>query len=121
MTSWVSTLLKAWLANQVEDEKLRGIECIVNDRMGWIVCRCCELTIMPEYLRSHLWKKHKIFCSTEAQHMLIRSHSLKSLDDILDFRQATTELGVPIDGIPISDGYKYLRCDLYTAQSEAMR
>jgi hypothetical protein len=108
--------LEACLVNQAKDEELRGIECIVNDRMGWIVCRRCELAIVSEYLRSHLWKKHKISCSTETQHALVRSHSLKSLDDILDFRQATTVLEVPIDGIPILSGYRCLRYDHCTVR-----
>jgi len=79
------------------------------------------MAIVPEYLRSHLWKNHKIFCSSETQRALIRSHSLRSLDDILDFRQATTVLEVPIDGIPILNGYRCLHCDHSTVQPEAMR
>lgn len=76
---------------------------------------------MPEYLRAHLWKKHKIFCSAETWLTLINKYSLKLLDDIIDFRRRTGVLEPPIEGIPISDGYKCVRCVHYVIQRQAIQ
>lgn len=93
----------------------------MNNRIRLIICRRCELAIIPEYLCSHLWKKHKIFCSTETQQTLSESHSLISMVDIAQFREETNVLEFPIDGIPIEDGYRCLQCGHYMMRSEAMR
>jgi len=53
--------------------------------------------------------------------MLINKYSLKLLDDIVDFRERTAVLEPPIEGIPITDGYKCTRCGHYMIQAEAMR
>ena len=89
--------------------------------MGLIVCRRCELAIVPEYLRAHLWKKHRIFCSAETWLTLINRHSLKLLDDMIEFRRRTAVLEQPIEGIPISDGYKCTRCVHYMIQRQAIQ
>ena len=41
-----------WLI--VEDKQRRKIECMVNERMKFIICRRCELAVAPEHLRTHL-------------------------------------------------------------------
>ena len=97
------------------------IECIVDNRMQLIICSRCELAIVPEYLGSHLWKKHQIFCSVETRQTLVESHSLMSLEGIMDFRQSTRTLEFPIDGIPILDGYKCTQCVYYVSKLEAIR
>jgi hypothetical protein len=48
-------------------------------------------------------------------------HSLRSLEDIMEFREERSALEFPIDGIPIYDGYRCLVCDHYMIQAEAMR
>ena len=100
---------------------LRSVECVVNDRMGFIICCRCECAIVPEFLRTHLWKKHHIFCSAETWLTLTNKHSLKLLDNILEFRNAYRALEWPIEGIPILDGYRCVHCEHYMVRSESMR
>ena len=100
---------------------LHSVECVVNDRMGFIICRRCESAIVPEFLRTHLWKKHRIFCSAEMWMTLVDKHSLMLLDDILKFREGRSTLEWPVEGIPISDGYRCLHCDHYVVRLEVMR
>ena len=94
---------------------------MVNDRIGLVICRRCDLAIVPEYLRAHLSKKHHVFCSIETWLTLMNKYSLKLLDDVVDFRERSVVLEPPIEGIPISDGYKCAQCAHYMIQAEAMR
>ncbi len=97
----------------VDDEQLRKIECMVNERMEFIICRRCELAVAPEHLRTHLASKHKIYCSHDTLQSIQQAHVLKSLDSIIMFREETTVLETAIAGVPVREGYKCLECGYY--------
>ena len=98
----------------VDDEKLRGIEYMINERMEFIICRRCELAVPPEYLCIHLHSKHKIDCSEDTLQSIMETYALKSLDTIVMFKDATTLLEVAVGGIRAHEGYKCLDCSHYT-------
>lgn len=88
----------------IDDEQLRKIQCLVNERMEFIICRQCELAVAPEHLRTHLASKHKIYCSHDTLQSIKQKYVLKSLDSIVMFREETTVLDTAIAGVQVREG-----------------
>ena len=88
----------------VEDEELRKIECIINEKMKWIICTRCDRAVPPEYLQTHLWTKHKIDCSDDMLNSIITGRELMTLDSIKAWKKNTVALEAAIDGIAVETG-----------------
>ena len=73
-----------------------------------IICHQCRVGIAPEHLRSHLITKHKIYHPTELLETLLRSYSVMSLKDTIEFIERTDILSEPIGGLPTL--YSALSC-----------
>jgi len=97
----------------VDDELLRRIECMINIRMKWIICRRCETVIPLEYLQTHVCK-HKLKCSDATMQSIMSAHMVNSLNSIMEYREENWVLDTPIAGIPVNvKGYKCLKCRYY--------
>ena len=97
------------------DEQLQKIECMINEKMKWIICRRChdDRAVPHEHLQTHL-RKHKIYCSHDTVQSIISGRGLKSLKSIKEFRDGNWTLDAPINGIPLKEkGYKCLKCRYY--------
>jgi len=94
----------------VEDEELEKIECIINEKMKWIICARCDRGIPPEYLQTHLWMKHKIDCSDETLNSIITGHELMTLDSLRAWKKDTAALEAAIGGIAVETGHKCIEC-----------
>jgi len=94
----------------VDDEELRKIECVVNEKMKWIVCTRCDRGVPPEYLQAHLWTKHKINCSDDTLNSVIAGHELKTLASLRAWKKNTVALETAIGGIATEMGHKCVEC-----------
>ena len=94
----------------VEDEELRKIECVINEKMKWIVCTQCDRAVPPEYLQAHLWTKHGIECSDNILNTIITGRELKTLASLKAWKKSTATLQTAISGIKIERGTKCLEC-----------
>ena len=95
----------------VEDAELRQIECMINEKMKWIICIRCDRGIPPEYLQTHLWTKHEIDCSDDTLNSIITRHELMTLDSLRTWKKNTDVLETAIDGIATPErGHKCLLC-----------
>ncbi|HMD13135.1 MAG TPA: hypothetical protein VKI62_00775, partial [Bacteroidota bacterium] len=94
----------------VEDEELRKIECIINEKMNWIICTRCDRGIPPEYLQTHLWTKHKIDCSDDILNSVITGRELMTFESIKAWKKNTFALEAVIGGIAVETGHKCIEC-----------
>ena len=76
----------------VEDEELRKIECVINEKMKWIVCTRCDRGVPSEYLQTHLWKNHTIDYSNDTLNSIITGRELMTLDSIRAWKKNTVAL-----------------------------
>ena len=104
----------------VEDEELRKIECVINEKMKWIICRRCDRGIPSEYLQTHLRTKHEIDCSDDTLNSIVNRYELMSLDSIKAWKKATVTLEVAIDGIAAEPGHKCVECGHCTPKWTSM-
>jgi hypothetical protein len=94
----------------IEDEGLQKIECIINEKMKWIICRRCDRAVPPEYLQTHLWTKHRIDCSDNILNFIITGHELMTLDSLKTWKKNTVALEAAIDGIAVETGHRCMEC-----------
>ena len=94
----------------VEDEELGKIECVINEKMKWIICTRCDRGIPPEYLQTHLWMKHKIDCSDDTLNSIITGHELMMLDSLKAWKKNTIMLEAVIGGIMVEKRHKCIEC-----------
>ena len=94
----------------VEDEELRKIECVINEKMKWIICTRCDRAVPPEYLQTHLWTKHKIDCSDNTLNSIITGRELMTLDSLRAWKKNTVALEAAIDGIGVETGHQCMEC-----------
>ena len=94
----------------VEDEELQKIECIVNEKLKWIICTRCDRGVPPEFLQAHLWNNHKIDCSDDTLNFIIAGHGLMTLDSIRAWKKETVALEAAIGGIEAETGHKCIEC-----------
>jgi hypothetical protein len=94
----------------VEDKELQKIECIINEKMKWIICTRCDRAVPPEYLQTHLWTKHRFDCSDDILNSIITGRELKTLDSLRTWKKKTVALEAAIDGIVVETGYRCMEC-----------
>src|SRR5208282_4206918 len=94
----------------VEDEELREIEYIINEKMKWIICTRCDRGVPPKYLQTHLWDNHKIDCSNDMLNSIITGRELMMLDALRTWKKNTITLEAAIDGIEAETGHKCMEC-----------
>lgn len=94
----------------VENEELRKIECVINEKMKWIVCTRCDRGVPPEYLQTHLWNNHAINCSDDTLHSIMAERELMALDLIKAWKRNTVALEAAIGGIRAETGHKCIEC-----------
>jgi len=94
----------------VDDEELRKIECVINERMKWIICTRCDRGVPPEYLQAHLWTKHGIDCSDDTLNSIITGRELKTLASLKAWKKNTIALESAIGGIAMEKGHKCVEC-----------
>ena len=99
---------KIWLI--IDDQHLRKIDCVINERMKLILCLRCDKAVAPEHLETHVNKKHQIDCSHDTVQSIVFGRRLMSLNAIMKFRENTKQLESPIGGIPVRKGFKCLKC-----------
>jgi Orsellinic acid/F9775 biosynthesis cluster protein D len=104
----------------VEDDDLKKVECIFNQKMRLIICRRCDLAIAAEHIVVHVKRKHGIQCSEELAHNIVSKYQPRSLDAIVEFKNIIEELDIPVDGIPIARGYRCLICRYCVRQWNSM-
>lgn len=78
--------------------------------MELIICRWCELALVPEFIAVHVREKLGIRCSEEVVESIVRKHQPRGLEAIIRFKNTTEELESCVDGIPIKRGYRCLIC-----------
>jgi len=112
MTFPLIVMVRYFQRNQliVEDEQLRKIECVINEKMKWIICRRCDMAVPPDYIQTHLSQKHRIYCSDDTLDFVVSGRGLMSLDSIIAFREDTTALEAAIGGILTCNGHKCIEC-----------
>jgi Orsellinic acid/F9775 biosynthesis cluster protein D len=94
----------------VEDEELRKIECVINEKMKWIICTRCDRGVPSEYLQTHLWNNHKIDCSDDMSNSIITGRELMTLDSLRAWKKTTVALEAAIGGIAVETGHKCIEC-----------
>ena len=94
----------------VDDEELHKIECVINEKMKWIVCTRCDRGVPPEYLQAHLWNNHEIDCSDDTLNTIITGHELMTLDSLKAWKKNTVALEAAIGGIATETGHKCVEC-----------
>jgi Orsellinic acid/F9775 biosynthesis cluster protein D len=94
----------------VEDQWLRKIECVINEKMKWIICRRCDRAVPAEHVQTHLSSKHKIYCSDDTLHSIVTGRRLMSLDSITAWKKDTIGLEKAIGGIRMRKGHKCVEC-----------
>jgi hypothetical protein len=96
----------------VDDEELRKIECIINEKMKWIICTRCDRGrgVPPEHVKEHLWTKHKIDCTDDILNAITAGHELKTLASLRVWKKNTVALEEAIEGIAIDTGHKCIEC-----------
>src|SRR5437667_12131934 len=94
----------------VEDEELRKIECVINEKMKWINCTRCDRGVPSEYLQTHLWNNHRIDCSNDTLNSIITGHGLMTLNSIRAWKKNTVMLEAVIGGIEVETGHKCIEC-----------
>jgi Orsellinic acid/F9775 biosynthesis cluster protein D len=94
----------------VEDEELQKIECVINEKMKWIICRRCDRAVPPEYVQTHLWNKHKIDCSDDTLNSIITGRELMTFESIKAWKKNTVALETIIGGIAVETGHKCIEC-----------
>ena len=104
----------------VEDNDLKKVECIFNQKMKLIICRRCDLAIAAEHIAVHVKRKHGIRCSEELAHNIVSKYQPRSLDAIIEFKNITEELDAPVEEIPIARGYRCLICRHCVRQWDSM-
>ena len=113
---------RAELTVRSDDESLQEIDCFINQRLGLIICRQCQIAVPPEHLRSHLVTKHDLYYSAEELESMLQSYSVMSLNDTTEFIEYTDTLPEPIGGLPIlEEGYKCLICPHHSSSWPTMR
>lgn len=104
----------------VEDEELQKIECIINEKMKWIICTRCDRGVPPEFLQAHLWINHKINCSDDTLNSIVTGHRLMTLDSIRTWKKNTVALEAAISGIAVESGHKCIECGHCTPRWTSM-
>jgi len=104
----------------VENDDLRKINCMINERAKLIICRRCDRVVPPEHLETHVSCKHKLNCSHDTVDSIVSGRRLMSLNSIIEFRANTEELASPIEGIPVRQGYKCLKCGRCVGKWDSM-
>ena len=94
----------------VEDEELRKIECIINEKLKWIVCTRCDRGMPSEYVQAHLWNKHGIDCSDDTLNTITTRHELMTLESLRAWKKNTVALEAAISGIAMETGHKCIEC-----------
>jgi Orsellinic acid/F9775 biosynthesis cluster protein D len=94
----------------VDNEELHEIECVINEKMKWIVCTRCDRGVPSEYLQAHLWAKHKINCSDDTLNTIITGRELKTFTSLKNWKKNTVALEAAIGGIAIERGHKCVEC-----------
>jgi hypothetical protein len=94
----------------VDDEELRKIECVINEKMKWIICTRCDRGVPSEYLQTHLWTNHKIDCSDDTLNSIITGRGLMTLDSLRTWKKNTVALEAAIGGIAVETGHKCMEC-----------
>src|SRR5208282_942660 len=94
----------------VEDQWLQRIECVINEKMKWIICRRCDTSVPAEHVQTHLRSKHKIYCSDETLNSIVAGRRLMSLELITAWKNDTMELEKAIGGIRTRNGHKCVEC-----------
>jgi hypothetical protein len=87
-----------------------NIECVINEKMKWIVCTRCDRGVPPEYLQTHLWKNHTIDCSDDTLDSIITGRELMTLNSIRAWKKNTVALEAAIGGIAVETGHKCIEC-----------
>ena len=96
------------------------IECVINEKMKWIICCRCDRAVPSEYLQTHLWTKHKIDCSNDQLNSIVIGNGLMLLDSIRAWKRETVTLAIGIGGIGVETGHKCIKCEHYTPVWESM-
>lgn len=78
--------------------------------MSLIICRRCELAIVPEFIVAHMNGKHGIRCSEALMESIVRKYQPLGLEEIVQFRNTSKELDVPVSEILVKRGYRCLIC-----------
>jgi hypothetical protein len=94
----------------VENVELRKIECVINEKMKWIICTRCDRGVPSEYLQTHLWDNHKIDCSDDTLNSIVIGRGLMTLDSIRAWKKNTVTLEAAIGGIETEMGHKCIEC-----------
>ena len=94
----------------VENEELRKIECVINEKTKWIICTRCDRGVPPEYLQTHLWDNHKIDCLDDTLNSIITGHDLMTINSIRAWKKNTVTLEAAISGIVVETGHKCMEC-----------
>src|SRR5271169_6222520 len=87
---------------------------MINEKMKWIICHRCDKAVPPEYIQTHLSRKHKIHCSDDALDSIVTGRGLMSLDLIKAWREDTGALESAVGGISTREGHKCIQCGHYT-------
>jgi hypothetical protein len=104
----------------VENIELRKIECVINEKMKWIICTHCDRRVPPKYLQTHLWNNHKIDCSDDTLNSIITRHELMTLDSLRAWKKNTIALEAVVSGIAVETGHKCIECGHCTPVWESM-
>jgi len=94
----------------IENAELRKIECIINEKMKWIICTRCDKGVPSEYLQTHLWTNHKIDCSNDTLNSIITGRDLMTFESIKAWKKNTVTLKAAIGGIAAEMGHKCIEC-----------
>jgi len=94
----------------IDDEELRKIECVINERMKWVICTRCDRGVPPEYLQAHLWTKHGINCSDDMLNTITTGRELKTFISLKAWKKNTVTLESAISGIAVEKGHKCIEC-----------
>jgi Orsellinic acid/F9775 biosynthesis cluster protein D len=105
----------------LDDVNLRLIECVVNVKVGLIICPRCHMAVPRQYLRRHLASNHHISRSLTWLDHALEPYSITPLNQLEMYLEEVGEALVePVQGLPIRDGMKCSQCPYYGVTRDIM-